>query len=168
MLSEESYWKGSDSIDRRVRYAEDYTQEIEDNGQETMHRTNLLVAMYGELTKKPTPTTYASGWRPPSVNEATSNSASASKHLLALAGDVKDTKEGDFAWWCFNHKDDILALPKIDLYMEHPSATVINHSTPWCHLQIVPPKSNLRVYFPNTSSFNLWATYDKKSVKEYA
>lgn len=167
-LDVDSYWKGSDPEDRRIKYASEYTPEIEQNAQETMRRINLIVDKYVEMTGKPAPTVFASGWRAAAVNEHTSNAAVGSKHLRALAGDVKDNQEGSFAWWCFNHREDVMALPEIDLYMEHPAATVINHPTPWCHLQIVPPGSKARAYFPDTKSAELWAKYDQQSVTQYA
>lgn len=168
MLSEISYWKGSDKADRRITYAKNYTPVIEANAQETMRRINLLIDRYVEATSRPAPTEFASGWRPPAINESTSNAAVGSKHLVALAGDVKDDVKGSFAWWCYHHRDDVLALPEFDLYMEHPAATVLQHPTPWCHLQTIPPGSGSRAYFPNTSSSTLWANYDKSKVQQYA
>jgi hypothetical protein len=168
MLTEESYWKGPDAVDRRVTYKKDYTPEIEANGVETNRRINLVVDAYVAAAEKDAPTAYASGWRPPSVNEATANAAGHSKHLIAEAGDVKDDMIGSFAWWCYAHRDDVLSQPEIDMYMEHPAATVLGHPTPWCHLQTVPPGSGARAYFPDSTSSVKWAKYDQKSVERFA
>ena len=165
-MDKEQYWFGPDKKDRRIVYAAVLTPEILINGAETNRRINLCVDRYVAETGRPAPTLYASGWRPPSVNEVTSNAAANSNHLDAEAGDVRDDAVGSFAWWCYEHKDDVLADPEIDLYMEHPVATVVGHVTPWCHLQTVPPKSKARVYFPTTVAFQAWqkvgATFDSK------
>jgi hypothetical protein len=42
--------------------------------------------------------------------------------------------------WCLEHPE---VLQEIGLWQEHPAAT-----KGWCHLQIVPPRSGKRVFFP--------------------
>lgn len=152
------YWFGSDTTDRRIKYKAEYEEkkvELEKNAEETQRRIDSLLAFFeadtGIKLEK-----YSSGWRPSTVNEATSNAAKASTHMLALAGDVMDTLDGHFAWWCFHHQE---LMQTHALWMEHPAGTVLDHPTPWCHLQTVPPKSGTRVYHPNSESVVKWTAF---------
>ena len=59
--------------------------------------------------------------------------------MLGQAIDIADP-EGDLDQYCIDH---ILVLQKIGLWLEDPSST-----KGWTHLQIVPPKSMRRVFYP--------------------
>lgn len=156
MITEEKYWKGPDAKRRDEVYADEVTDEIRANAKEWIRRYTLLAAKYAADTGRAAPDEIASGWRPAAVNEATANAASKSKHLTAEAGDLRDDKDGSFAWWCYDHQH-VLALPEIDLYMEHPVATVMMAKrTPWCHLQTVGPRSGARCYFLTGASIVYW------------
>lgn len=159
----ESYWRGSDSKSRLETYKAQVTDTIIGNGKETHRRILLLTSEFERITGISLPGVYSSGWRPSAVNDATANAASGSKHLTAEAGDVKDTPAGDLAWWCF--KFPKLSLEPFNLYMEHPIATVVKAKvTPWCHLQIVAPRSGSRVFFPNDQSVRDWAEYQRSKA----
>lgn len=153
----ESFWKGSDEEDRRKSAQVEYLArktELEANAADLHTRICAVITMFESLRGDRLPGVYSSGWRPKKVNEATANSGKASAHLDANAGDVKDTPEGKFAWWCF-HNQQILAQK--GLWMEHPVATVLMaKATPWCHLSRVPPKSGTRAYFPNAEAAKVW------------
>lgn len=159
MLDIHSYWTGSDTIDRRVSYKTEYEarkDELETNATDVQERIQKVADIFehetGIILKR-----YSSGWRPQIVNETTAHSGKLSNHILARAGDVADTPDGHFAWWCF-HNQPILA--EHGLWMEHPSATVLEAKrTPWCHLQSVAPKSGARCYHPTTESLLTWNEY---------
>ncbi len=157
-----SYWHGPDAVDRRSAYAEDFRPEYQVNGEDTDRRIRALYAEFCADGGKhrPEDMRYASGWRPKAVNEATRNSATLSTHLTADAGDVECDADGSFAWWCWKNTS---RLEHHGLYMEHPVATVIRarveKKRPWCHLQRVPPKSQKRVYWPDSRSPQEWAQY---------
>lgn len=161
MLSIRSYWTGTDKEDRRFTYVSEYLPRkdlLESNAAEVQWRIQAVADIFTAETGIQL-TLYASGWRPKAVNDPTklSGAAQYSHHLDAEAGDIHDTPDGKFAWWCFSHQE---VLQKYALWMEHPCATVLlAKQTPWCHLQIKPPKSGLRVYFPSTNSAETWDKY---------
>ena len=128
MILLSDYWMGRDKEN-----ISDMTAEILENASETVNRANLLLRAFGQER------TVNSGWRPPSVNAATPGAALKSKHMTGQAIDLADP-EGDLDEWCFEHPD---ILESIGLWQEHPAAT-----KNWCHLQIVPPKSGRRVFYP--------------------
>lgn len=144
MLTLQNYWMGRD-----VAYADELTFDIERNAAVTVGRINVLAAMFKSETGI-TLDTWASGWRPPTVNGGIANAAKGSKHLTARAGDVRDTPERDFARWCLRNLDK---LESIGLWMEDPQWTWREQAggAPWVHLQTVPPGSGRRVFIPSTS-----------------
>lgn len=121
MISLTDYFKGRD-----VRYADELTDELRTNAKITVDRANELLRRFGESRA------VNSGWRPAAVNANTPSAAKKSKHMLCQAVDLDDP-EGDLDEWCWQNQHELV---DIDLYMEHPSAT-----KGWCHVQIVPPKS---------------------------
>ena len=131
-------------MDRDVEYRILLTPELRDNATTTVHKANLLLAaavnagVYVNVDHV-TGTLVASGWRPPAVNSKTNGAARASKHMTCQAIDINDD-EGELDNWCMNNQDK---LAEIGLWLEHPSAT-----KGWCHLQVVPPKSGNRVFYP--------------------
>lgn len=134
MISLSDYWMGRDTA-----YPALLTDELRAAATETVARANLLISAYQALTKDEEPRRVNSGWRPPSVNSATPGAAPRSKHMSAQAIDISDP-EGDLDEWCMDHPE---ILQTIGLWQEHPSAT-----KGWCHVQIVPPKSGKRLFFP--------------------
>lgn len=128
MITLEDYFMGRD-----VEYAEELTDELRDNARETVERANALLARAG-LDRS-----VNSGWRPAAVNATVPNAAKRSKHMQCLAIDLDDD-DGALDAWCMAHLD---VLKEIGLWLEHPSAT-----PRWCHLQIVPPRSGNRVFYP--------------------
>ena len=128
MILLSDYWMGRDKEN-----ISDMTGTILENASETVNRANLLLRAFGQER------TVNSGWRPPSVNAATPGAALKSKHMTGQAIDLADP-EGDLDEWCFDHPD---ILERIGLWQEHPAST-----KNWCHVQIVPPKSGRRVFYP--------------------
>ena len=128
MLTLHDYWMGRD-----VEHIRDMTGDILGNADETVRKANQLLRTFGESR------TVNSGWRPPSVNAATPNAALKSKHMTGQAIDLADP-DGDLDEWCM---ENLATLEEIGLWLEHPAAT-----KGWCHLQIVPPKSGKRVFYP--------------------
>jgi hypothetical protein len=81
-----------------------------------------------------------SGWRPPDVNAGTPGAALRSLHMQCKAIDLFDP-DGDLDDWCLANADTV--LKDLGLWLEHPAAT-----KGWCHVQLVPPKSGRRVFYP--------------------
>jgi hypothetical protein len=109
------------------------TDEIRANGAITVDRANqLLTASAFDFGQR-------SGWRPAATNAVIPNAAVKSKHMTGQAVDIVDD-EGELDQWCLDNPE---TLEQIGLWQEHPSAT-----KGWCHVQIVPPKSGRRVFYP--------------------
>lgn len=130
------------------KWAKERSQELSDAHRQsaavTVARANAILATFGDERE------INSGWRPASYNATVSGAAKNSKHILCQAIDLRDT-EGDLDqylyddWlkWKEGGKEDECILAKNKLWMEHPAST-----KGWCHLQIVPPKSGNRVFYP--------------------
>lgn len=133
MITLEQYWMGRDA-----KYPAELTAEI-------LHNAGVLVARVNTLLRltDPAPHQVASGWRPPAVNDATTNAAAHSKHRTGQAVDLVDVAPRLLARWCLSHLED---LETIGLWMEDPRWT-----PSWVHLQLVPPGSGKRVYVPSTA-----------------
>jgi hypothetical protein len=133
----DAFWRGRDT-----QYADELTDEIRTNASLTVEKANefLSAAQRSDIT------TVNSGWRPKSVNDATRNSAKASKHLLGLAVDLPDS-DGTLAEWMMDNVD---VLKDLELWAEHPGWTPT-----WVHLQTVPPgnppRPQVRVFIPSSA-----------------
>ncbi len=112
---------------------EELTQEIRRDAQTTVDRANQLLDRFGEERG------ITSGWRPVEVNKLIPNAAKFSNHTVGRAVDIADP-HGDLDEWCLANAG---VLEEIGLWQEHPAAT-----KGWCHVQIVPPKSGNRVFYP--------------------
>lgn len=119
---------------RHIKYASSYTPEISDNIDKILIPLNILRKRYGK------PMDVSSGWRPPAVNDATSNAATKSNHLKGLAVDFKDS-DGKLRDWVVEHLEWLAGL---GFYFED-----FRWTPGWVHLQIVPPNSKRRVYIPS-------------------
>ena len=144
MITLPDYWMGRDA-----KNPGQLTEKIIDNATLLLGRVNLLLSWaYAEHVTPAldarTGNHIASGWRPPEINEATSNAAAKSKHLTGEAIDLRDSGTRDLARWCLRNLD---ALEEIGLWMEDPQWT-----PSWVHLQIVPPGSRRRVYCPSSKA----------------
>jgi hypothetical protein len=137
MITVKDYFMGRD-----VEYAGDFTPTIAANGASITDKINELLARYVQDTKD-TGRTIASGWRPPAVNDATSNAACHSHHLDATAGDVRDTEERDLARWVAGNQ---AVLVSIGLWCER-----FEWTPDWVHFQDAPPKSGNRFFIPSTA-----------------
>jgi hypothetical protein len=108
-------------------------EQQRENAEETVAKANLLLSRFGEARR------VTSGWRPPAVNTATPQAAKRSLHISCEAVDLED-EDGTLDDWCLENPG---ILQEIGLWQEHPAAT-----KGWCHLQIAPPKSGKRVFYP--------------------
>jgi hypothetical protein len=137
MITIGDYWMG-----RNETHFEEFTEQIQCNGVATVSVINKLLerASFDGVNHSGV----ASGWRPASVNHATSNSAAHSKHIDALACDIRDDSGRTLSRWCLRN---LAVLEEFDLYMEDPQWTPT-----WVHLSPIPPKSGHRVYIPSTSA----------------
>ena len=131
MITLRTYWLGRD-----VTHAEELTDEIQRNAQTTVDRVNELLARAGRTEVN----SVNSGWRPKSINDATSNSAGSSRHLSAQAVDLPDPDHALADWVV----DNRIVLEELDLYIEHPGWT-----PSWLHVQTVAPRSGRRIFIPN-------------------
>lgn len=145
MITLDQYWKGPDAVRRDVTYAADMKDEYRVNAEHTVATVNKLLARYEADTGQ---SVYSvnSGWRPPSVNEATRNAATGSTHLTAEGIDLYDPN-GDLDKWCLAN---LGVLVELGLWQEHPGWT-----DGWCHLQTCPPRRDMaharvRVYIPSS------------------
>lgn len=120
---------------RDKKYASSYTKEISDNLDKLLIPINELRYKYGKAM------VVSSGWRPPAVNEATSNAAKKSNHLMGLAVDIRDV-DGKLRDWCIENLEFIASL---GLFLED-----FRWTRGWVHFQCVPPGSGKRVFIPST------------------
>ena len=140
MITLEQYWMG-----REVDYRGELTDEVAGNARVTVERINHLLELVAadcRLCPESSPQTgtqIASGWRPAAVNATVPAAALKSNHIVGAACDIYDPRN-TLDEWCMNHLE---VLEAIGLWLEHPSAT-----DGWCHLQIFPPGSGNRVFFP--------------------
>lgn len=134
MITLTDYWMGRDK-----QYPKDLTPEIEKNAEVTVAKANLLLSKFREATSDTELRKVTSGWRPSAVNATTPGAAPKSRHMTGEAVDLADS-EGDLDQWCIDHPE---VLEGIGLWQEHPSAT-----KGWTHVQIVPPKSGRRCFYP--------------------
>jgi hypothetical protein len=124
----EEYYMGRD-----VTHSEELSDAHRYNAKITVDRANALLEAFGEERR------VTSGWRPAGINAATPNASPVSKHVLCQAVDLED-KTGTLDQWCAEHED---VLAQIGLWREASSATPT-----WTHIQIVPPHSGHRVFYP--------------------
>lgn len=116
------------------------------NAEVTVKRANALLEIasahdIGFDAHPETRSVVSSGWRPAAINAGIANAAPRSKHMTCEAVDIYDP-DGDLDDWLMG-ADGQAALTKCGLWLEHPSAT-----KSWSHLQIVPPRSGRRVFYP--------------------
>ena len=139
MITLKDYYMGRDE-----KYKTLLTPQLRANAALTVGAANLLLSaaasdgVYLEVHPV-TRSLVSSGWRPPAVNALTPGAAVRSKHMNCEAIDLYDS-EGDLDAWCM---DNLYKLEGFKLWLEHPGAT-----KGWCHLQIIPPRSGNRVYYP--------------------
>ncbi len=134
MITLPDFWMGRDKT-----HSAELTADIVRNAEQTIARANLLLTAFRSVVADPEQRKVNSGWRPADINAGTPGAALRSKHMTGQAIDIADP-EGDLDEWCLKNPD---ALARIGLWQEHPSAT-----KGWCHVQIVPPKSGNRVFYP--------------------
>lgn len=132
--------------DRREKYRLSMSPTIETNASRTVRLVNDLLeeaAKHG-ITPPINPRTgsqVSSGWRPPVVNSGTPGAAVNSKHMTGLACDIYDP-DGVLDDW-LTTTEGLDVMERIGLWMEHPAST-----KGWSHIQIVPPGSGRRVFYP--------------------
>ena len=128
MITLKEYFQGRDE-----QFANELTSELRVNAEVTVARVNALLSHFGQDR------IVNSGWRPRAVNSATLGAAIKSKHMTCEACDLQDA-DGDLDDWCM---DNLQILEELRLWLEHPAST-----KGWTHVQIVPPKSGKRVFYP--------------------
>lgn len=119
--------------------------DLRANAGRTVEAANKLLVLAKtagvSLEKSPrTGTIVSSGWRPPDINASTPNAAMRSLHMRCLAVDLFDP-DGDLDAWLLDNADTVLR--DLGLWLEHPAAT-----KGWAHVQLLPPGSKRRVFYP--------------------
>jgi uncharacterized protein YcbK (DUF882 family) len=139
---------------RDTKYPQDFTPEVKANIKVLYEKINIIREKYGK------PMSVSSGWRPQAINDATSNAAKKSKHIVGLAIDIKDT-DSKLWKWCM---ENLELLQELGLYLEDKRWTPT-----WVHFQIGPPASGLRIFRPSRAAATapeLWnGNYDQKYNK---
>lgn len=135
------YWMGRDTI-----YPEDCTMEVKANAEKTVKLVNSLLAVMEaegmKLEAHPvSQSLVSSGWRPPMINRQVKGAAPKSKHMTGEAVDLYDP-EGDIDNFLISGQGQRV-LASLGLYIENPACT-----KSWSHVQTVPPRSGMRVFFP--------------------
>lgn len=138
MITMREFWMGRE--DAQV------TDEMRADAQTTVDRTNALLLRAAEVGIEPTQAGNGfgcvdSGYRTAAINAATPKAAKNSNHMLCRALDISDD-DGELDAWLISDEGQ-KAMEEIGLWSEHPSAT-----KGWAHVQIVPPKSGHRTYYP--------------------
>lgn len=119
-ISLEAYFSDPKSgDDRRLKYPNDYTNEILENAKILLEKVNNLLSDLGVVT-----VVVSSGWRPPAIN-ASVGGAKKSLHMQGKAIDLKDST-GELDKLVESRPD---LLKKYGLWLEDPSAT-----RGWCHI----------------------------------
>jgi uncharacterized protein YcbK (DUF882 family) len=131
MITKSELLKGRDAL-----YPADYTQTISNNLEELLIALNAIRTAYGK------PMIVDSGWRPSAINDATSNAAHHSKHLIGLAADIADP-DGSLWLWVLANLD---LMQKLGIYMEDKRWT-----PSWVHFQLGPPLSGHRIFIPSAA-----------------
>ena len=126
---------------RAQLFPNDYTDEISANVD------NLVSVINDTLSQFPGDLTVLSGWRPPSINDKTSNAAAHSKHLVGLAVDLADA-DGKLWTWIL---DRLGLMQEKGVYMEDKRWTSEDNNGGWVHCQIVPPGSGHRIFIPSSA-----------------
>ena len=135
------YFAGRDAL-----YPAELTHEIRANASMTVGKVNSLLAVMEaegmKLEAHPvSQSLVSSGWRPPQINRQTKGAAPKSKHMTGEAVDLYDP-EGDIDNFLMSGAGQRV-LASLGLFIEHPAAT-----KSWSHIQIVPPRSQSRVFYP--------------------
>lgn len=140
MIDLDDYFMGRDRTHALL-----LSTELRRNAARTVEVTNalLVLANGAGVTLEASPRTgsiVTSGWRPPDINAATPGAAVRSLHMTCEAVDLYDP-DGDLDDWLLSSADTV--LKDLGLWLEHPSAT-----KGWAHVQLKPPKSKRRVFYP--------------------
>lgn len=144
MITLTNYWMGRDATHGLY-----LGTDLRANAQRTVDIANslLVLAKGAGVTLEESPRTgsiVTSGWRPQDINAATPNAAVRSKHITGQAIDLYDP-DGDLDDWLLMQAGAPRGgvLGDLGLWLEHPAAT-----KGWAHVQIVPPGSRRRVFYP--------------------
>lgn len=137
MITIKDYYMGRDVLNGEMH--PELTAELERNANTTVDRANLLLTRFYADRPTAAKRKVSSGWRPAAVNARVPGAAKLSNHMTCKAIDLEDF-DGELDDWCM---ENLPILEELELWLEHPSAT-----KNWCHLQIVPPRSGRRVFYP--------------------
>lgn len=144
--------------DKSMQFKKEVTPELLDNLQKTADIINQFLKHVGIVNE-----IVSSGWRPSSVNEATTNAAKKSNHILGLAVDLKDVNHNIFK--AILKPENLAKAQELGIYFEDP-----RYTPTWIHMQIVSPKSGKRIFIPSSlppKEPNIWdGVYNKEYDNE--
>jgi hypothetical protein len=131
---------------RDAQYPRDLTPQITQNAESLVQRVATLLERAAAENISPVKDTHtgtfvASGWRPKTVNDRTSNASKTSLHLSGQGVDLRDGADRQLARWCLRNLE---VLAELQLWMEDPRWT-----PNWVHLQAGPPPNQKRVFVPS-------------------
>lgn len=124
-----------------IGHEDEWTDEIQNNVEILLGHVNAMLDEFGENRG------LRSGWRPKSVNDRIPNASRKSKHITGQAVDIEDDdgRLKEFAL-ARDTEQGYTTLERYGLYAEYGDATPT-----WLHVQIIPPGSGKRVYYPNAA-----------------
>ena len=140
MIRLADYWMGRDRT-----HALQLGTDLRANAERTVGAANalLVLAKAAGVPLEANPDTgsiVTSGWRPADINAVTPNARRRSLHISCQAVDLYDP-DGDLDQWLLQVADTV--LHDLGLWLEHPAAT-----KGWAHVQLRPPGSGRRVFYP--------------------
>lgn len=148
MITITQYFMGRDEA-----YAAECTLQIRRNAASLLLPVNALLSLAAAEGVTPWrgdhdgfPSDVVSGWRPHSVNDATSHAGKFSAHLDALALDMRDAPDRRLARWSLRNAHPGGLLEQHGIYMEDPRWT-----PSWVHWSTRVPGSGHRVFIPSAA-----------------
>ena len=118
LIALEQYAMGRDKL-----YPLDWTDEVKNNAIKLLDIINTFLTELGIEEA-----IVSSGFRPPAINNKTTNAAKRSYHMIGLAIDLKDNEQQNLGKLVASRPD---LLKKYNLWLED-----LNHTKYWVHLDI--------------------------------
>lgn len=111
--------------DRRIQFKDQFTPQILQNATKLLSIINPFLNELGIKSAQ-----VSSGWRPPTINQATPNAAKNSGHMSGNACDIFDDKDQTLGKLIASNPD---LLRKYSLFLEDLNSTR-GRATNWVHL----------------------------------
>lgn len=135
----------------------DLPSDVQDNLRKLLFAMNEIRASYGFVM------IITSGYRRPQDNDATSNAAKLSAHLVGMACDIRDV-DGSLYRWVLRNLD---LMQKLGIYLEDFRWTRSKTKGNWVHFGIRKPGSGKRIFVPSTAPAEDPGCWDGKYDSKY-